>query len=150
MPTICISRPNRTKKRTFTSCDVARIAREVVRDEPEATPEEVMACIAKGFGFTHVSLSRQRAVEGNVILTKAVPLLITLLKIIEKAAKASRRFKILLGPILAIVKKVLDIIESADMFDPPQKKVDDVISPGRCRCKDRFIQPENEVMKNAS
>jgi len=51
------NKPNRTKIRTFTSCDVARIAREVVRDEG-STPEEVLACIAKGLGFTHISLSR--------------------------------------------------------------------------------------------
>jgi hypothetical protein len=152
MPLITIDRPNRTRIRTFTSCDAARIAREVVRDEPEATPETVLACIAKGFGFTHISLSRLRTVESGVSLDKKAikPLLLALFKLIEKGREKAGVLKDFLGPISVIVKKMLDMVDRIETLDPPQKEVDDVIDPARCRCKDKFIQPENEVMKNGN
>jgi hypothetical protein len=42
------------------------------------------------------------------------------------------------------------MIDKIKTLDPPQKEVDDVISRSKCRCKDRFVQPENEVMKNGN
>ena len=149
MPKVCIERPNRTNKRYFTSCDVARIAREVVRDDPQTTPEEVLACIAKGFGFTHVSLSRLRVVESGISLDKKaiLPVLLTLLKLIEKGGTLGRRLKEFLAPLLVVLKKAIEIASRVETLDPPQGEVDDVINPGKCRCKDRFIQPENKVMK---
>lgn len=152
MPDVIINRPNRKNIRTFSSCDVARIAREVVRDESEATPETVLACIAKGFGFTHISLSRIRTVESGISLDKKaiMPLLLTLLKIIEKGRARAGLLKEFLGPIFVILKKIIDMVDKIKTLDPPQAEVDDVIDPNRCKCKDRFIQPENEVMKNAS
>jgi len=148
MPKVCINRPNRTGRRYFTACDAARIAREVVRDDPETTPEEVLACIAKGFGFTHVSLSRLRVVESAVILTKIPikPTLLLLEKLLVRLARTDT-FKKLLGPILATIKKAIELADKIDTIDPPQAEVDDVINPGKCRCKDRFIQPENKVMR---
>jgi len=152
MPKVYIQRPNRTRVRYFTSCDAARIAREVVRDDPETTPEEVLACIAKGFGFSHISLSRIRAVESGISLDKKaiMPLLLTLLKLIEKGRASSQLLKDFLGPLFVILKKIIDMVDKIKTLDPPQQEVDDVIDPRKCRCKDRFIQPENEVMKNGS
>lgn len=152
MPKVYIQRPNRTRIRYFTSCDAARIAREVVRDDPETTPEEVLACIAKGFGFSHISLSRVRVVESGISLDKKaiMPLLLTLLKLIEKGRSRAGVLKDFLGPIFVILKKVIDMIDKIKTLDPPQKEVDDVISRSKCRCKDRFVQPENEVMKNGN
>jgi len=152
MPKVYIQRPNRTRIRYFTSCDAARIAREVVRDDPETTPEEVLACIAKGFGFSHISLSRVRVVESGISLDKKaiMPLLLTLLKLVEKGRSRAGVLKDFLGPIFVILKKVIDMIDKIKTLDPPQKEVDDVISRSKCRCKDRFVQPENEVMKNGN
>ena len=152
MPQVCINRPNRTERRYFKSCDAARIAREVVRDDPETTPEEVLACIAKGFGFTHISLSRVRVVESAVIFTKIPikPTLTILAKLLEKLAETSRLLKRLLGPALVVLKKAIDLADKIDIIEPPQAEVDDVINPGKCRCKDRFIQPKNEVMINGN
>lgn len=152
MPQKCYNKPNRSNRRYFTACDAARISREVVRDDQETTPEEVLACIAKGFGFTHISLSRIRVVESAIILTKIPikPTLTLLSKLLVKLAERSSLFKRLLGPILVVLKKAIDMADKIDTIDPPQAEVDDVINPGKCRCKDRFIQPENEVMKNGN
>lgn len=145
----CYNKPNRTRVRTFTACDAARIAREVVRDDKETTPEEVLACIAKGFGFTHISLSRVRVVESSIILTKIPikPTLTLLGKLLEVLTKRSDLLKRLLGPSLAALKKAIDLADKIDTIDPPQAEVDQVINPQKCRCKDRFIQPENKVMR---
>lgn len=150
MPEKCYNKPNRTKVRTFSSCDAARIAREVVRDDQETTPEEVLACIAKGFGFTHISLSRIRVVESAISLDKKaiMPLLLNLLKLIEKGRLKAGVLKDFLGPIFVILKKIIDMVDKIKTLDPPQAEVDDVISRSKCRCKDRFIQPANEVMKD--
>lgn len=149
MPKKCYNKPNRTQRRYFTACDAARIAREVIKDDPETTPEEVLACIAKGFGFTHISLSRLRVVESAVIFTKIPikPTLTILGKLLEKLAERSSLFKRLLGPALVALKKAIELADKIDTIDPPQAEVDNVINPGKCRCKDRFIQPGNEVMK---
>lgn len=149
MPQKCYEKPNRTRVRVFTACDAARIAREVVRDDTETTPEEVLACIAKGFGFSHISLSRVRVVESAISLDKKaiMPLLLTLLKLIEKGRQKAGVLKDFLGPIFVILKKIIDAVDNIKTLDPPQQEVDDVISPSKCKCKDRFIQPENEVMK---
>lgn len=39
-------------------CDVARMAREVCNNDSNVTPEMVVACIAKGFGFSHVAINK--------------------------------------------------------------------------------------------
>ncbi len=145
MPVVCITRPNRSKKRTFKPCDVARIAREVVRDDPETTPEEVLGCIAKGFGFTHISLSRLRAVESGVNLGKVPikPVLTLLEKLIQNLAKRSEAFKKALGPVAVALKKLIDIADKIDTIDPPQAEVDDVINKEKCKCKD---QPKPEEL----
>jgi len=134
MPLVCINRPNRTKRRYFKACDAARIAREVVRDDPETTPEEVLACIAKGFGFTHVSLSRLRVVESSIIKPKHA--LVILQKSIPLLEKLLNKFPWLrwLGPLVPALKKALDFINKVDTLDPPQTEVDDVINKEKCNC----------------
>jgi hypothetical protein len=128
-------KPNRSKVRYFTPCDAARIARQVTFDDPELTPENVMACIAKGFGFTHISLSRITAVEssiggniqlGKVILEKTIPLLE---KLLSKLPGGIGRW----GTILAALKKALDFIQRTDIPDIPQGPVDDWVN--KCDCK---------------
>lgn len=42
--------------RYFSSCDCARVARNVVEDR-DVSPESVIACVAKGLGFTYLGLS---------------------------------------------------------------------------------------------
>lgn len=123
-------RPNRTKPRYFSSCDAARIAREVVRDRDE-TPEEVLACIAKGFGFTHISMSRVKSVQANVAgLGVALLSLKGLLVVLRRA----------LG-VLATrdgIERIIRAIDDAErMIDrtlvaPEQRRVEDVV---KCRCK---------------
>lgn len=115
-------------------CDAARIAREVVRDRGD-TPEEVLACIAKGLGFTHISLSRTRVMEGNiaVILTRLPAILTPLIILIRTLAKKY-------GWLWPIVKKLLEIKKAwEDVMDfldttPPSAKVEDVFGE-KCKCK---------------
>lgn len=142
MPLVCIQRPNRTKRRYFTACAAARIAREVVKDDPETTPEEVLACIAKGFGFSHISLSRQTVVESGINLDKksVLPLLLTLEKGLISLAKKYSFLKDFLAPLLVILKKALDLLGRVDVAEPPQAEVDDVINKEKCKCKDSQVK----------
>lgn len=48
-----VARPKGARNRTFSQCDVGRIARECVRDG-NGTPNEVMLCVAKALGFQKV------------------------------------------------------------------------------------------------
>lgn len=149
MPKVTINRPNRTRRRFFKACDAARIAREVVRDDPETTPEEVLACIAKGFGFTHVSLSRPRAVESGVSLKKSA--LITLAKsilvLVKKIQLVFPNISKYLIPLIRGIEELINIIDAIDFFDPESAKVDDVINKEKCVCKDA---PKQKEVQNAS
>jgi hypothetical protein len=115
-------------------CDAARIAREVVKDRGD-TPEEVLACIAKGLGFTHISLSRTRVMEGNIlaVLTKLPAILTPLIVLIRVLAK---RY----GWLLPILKKLLELKKAwddvMDLFDstPPSVKVESAFGD-KCKCK---------------
>jgi len=148
MPNVVINRPNRTKRRYFRACDAARIAREVVKDDPETTPEEVLACIAKGFGFTHVSLSRLRVVESGIqIRPKDVVVLTkTALTLLEKIAVKFPRVGKILGPIVAALKKAGDYLQKIDTIDPPQQEVDDVINKLKCNCKEFVVAEGGNVV----
>ena len=134
----CYRKPNRTKKRTFKACDAARIAREVVRDDPATTPEEVLACIAKGMGFTHISLTRQTVVESAVDLRKVPikPALLLVEKLLISLLKRFEWLKKALGPILIALKKAIELADKVDRLDPPQEEVDKVINKDKCNCKD--------------
>ncbi len=138
MATVCIQRPNRTKRRYFSSCDAARIAREVVRDDTETTPEEVMACIAKGFGFTHVSLSRTTVVESSILTKIPVkPTLTILQKLIEALIRKYPWLKTGTGPIIVALKRAIELADKVDILEPPQAEVDKVINKEKCKCKDQ-------------
>lgn len=131
--------PNRKKRRYFTACDAARIAREVIKDDSTTTPEEVLACIAKGLGFSHISLSRQRTTESGVSLVKPT---ISIVKLILKKSlpllKAARWKALVaaLGTLLSALDKLETLIDL--IFDQPkQSKVEDAINPEKCKCKDQ-------------
>jgi hypothetical protein len=137
MPLVCRIKPNRTKARLFSSCDAARIAREVVKDDQSLTPEQVLACIAKGFGFTHISLSRLTVVESGINLDKKtiLPLVLSLEKGLIVLSKKTKLIGQFLAPLLVILKKIIDIVGRVDIAEPPQAAVDDVIVKGKCECK---------------
>jgi len=147
----CYNKPNRSRPRYFSSCDAARIARQVTQDDPEVTPEEVLACIAKGFGFSHISLSRLSVVE-SVSLSKIPikPILTILEKLLIKLATTSTRMKRILGPLLIILKKALDLADKIDTIEPPQKEVDDVINKNKCNCIKKFHYPALETDKHGN
>jgi hypothetical protein len=137
MPIKCFNKPNRKNPRYFSMCDAARVAREVVRTHPEDTPEEVLACIARGLGFTHISLSHPRMMESFVGpgtvellpggLVKATSLVRLLVARYAWAAKAATALGLL--PLLDTISKVLD-----DMIKlPPQVKVEDAFGT-KCDC----------------
>jgi hypothetical protein len=149
MPEVVINRPNRTKRRYFRACDAARIAREVVKDDQETTPEEVLACIAKGFGFTHVSLSRLRVVESGIqIRPKDVVVLTkTALTLLEKLAVKFPRLAKFLAPIIEAMKKAGDYLQKIDTIDPPQQEVDDVINKLKCQCKEFVVAKEGQSVE---
>jgi len=138
MPTKTYYKPNRTKPRLFKVCDAARIAREVVRDDPETTPEEVLACIAKGFGFTHISLSRPRVVAGSLLPTVVRNLPAIIEKLTELIVILIKRYG-WLAPFFKDIVDALDklrkIIDALTKDDPPQSPVDEVINSEKCNCK---------------
>lgn len=138
MPKVCRYKPNRTFPRLFSSCDAARIAREVAKQKKD-TPEEIMACIAKGLGFTHISLSRSgTVVESRVTLSKGtIQSAINGLKIVLSIVKS--RFPSIAARIAAIIDaldKVSRFIDSI-LDNPRQERVEDVLPEGKCKCKDQ-------------
>jgi len=137
MPLKCYNKPNRTRVRTFKVCDAARIAREVNKDDGNMTPEIIMACIAKGFGFTHISLSRPGTVVVSAInLSKTTTLL---RKGVEAALSLSRKLDI--KSISNLLIRAIEIIDAIDILidgifqQPGQERVDDVLPEGVCQCK---------------
>jgi hypothetical protein len=78
MPQYCFNKPNRKNARYFQTCDAARIANEVVKDNPLINRVHVLACIAKRMGFTHVCLLKseyeaaKREADGADFINKAV------------------------------------------------------------------------------
>jgi len=133
--------------RFFTSCDAARIARNVVEDRKER-PEEVLACIAKGLGFTHISLSRpQEVVESGVNLSKGtIQASITLIKKVLNQVRINfPRIAGRIGVILDAIDRLERIIDRL-LDNPEQERVEDVIPPGKCSCRD---QPK-EVKQNGN
>lgn len=140
MPVKTYYKPNRTKPRYFKMCDAARIAREVVRDNPGDTPEEVLACIAKGLGFTHISLSRPTSVQASAlpaVIIRNLPALLE--KLSEVITILIKRY----GWLLPFLKDIVDGIDRIrkiidkviELTEPKQSPVDDVIAPGKCNCK---------------
>jgi len=124
--------------RYFSACDAARIARNVV-DDRKTTPESVLACIAKGLGFTHISLSRENRVqESGVNISKGtVSVVINLLKRVIGLTKTRLpSIAKLLGPILDFLVNLADLIDRL-LEQPAQERVEDVIRPGECNCKDQ-------------
>lgn len=67
----------RGKPRYFSACDVARVARNAV-DDRGYTPESVLACTAKGLGFTYLGLGKDTAgaaLSKDDVISEAVDLL---------------------------------------------------------------------------
>jgi hypothetical protein len=136
MPEKTYFKPNRTKVRHFSVCDAARVARYAVRDD--GSPEEVLACIARGLGFTHISLSRPTSLEAAALpdVIKRLP---------EFLEKALVLLKILIKkyPWLPFLKDIIDTIQGIlkiadkilELTGPEQKKVGDVIDKNKCDCK---------------
>jgi hypothetical protein len=125
------------ESRQYKSCDAARIARYAVADDPELTPEQVLACIAKGFNFTTIALSRQRTVEssvflgkgafdaGIVVLKKSLPLLLRI-----------KQFPRVLGPVIAAIQAIIKYLDTVEnlLTRAPQADVDDIITKDKCSC----------------
>jgi len=124
--------------RYFTSCDAARIARNVVADRNER-PEEVLACVAKGLGFTHISLSRPtEVVESGVNISKGtVKTTITLTKsLLNTILKRFPRYAERIAVIIEALDKFERVIDKL-LDTPPSERVEDVLPPGKCNCKDQ-------------
>ena len=134
----CYNKPSRSQIRYFSSCDAARIARNVVSDRNER-PEEVLACIAKGLGFTHISLSRDRdVVEAGVNLSKGT--IQAAIKVLKNALFVIKRsfpsIAAKIGAIIELLDKLERLIDRL-LDNPPQERVEDVLPPGKCVCKDQ-------------
>jgi len=136
------NKPNRTQPyplRYFKQCDAARVAREVIKRDPQSTPEQVLACVAKGLGFTHISLSRTTSVEASILpaVIRNLPVLV------EKALTLLRALVKKYGWLLPFVKDLLNLLEKIKkivddilrLTEPRQERVDDVIDGEKCKCK---------------
>lgn len=139
MPTVTYYKPNRTTIRTFKTCDAVRVCREVLSHD-DTTPEELLACIAKSMGFTHISLSRPTTSQAAIINLPAaiatVPVIIQ--KLVGFLTLLIKRY----GWIAPILKEVIDgldkirkLIDEFRDVVPDQVKVDDAINKEKCNCK---------------
>jgi hypothetical protein len=80
----CYSKPNRTTPRRFTPCDAARIAREAAKSN-NLENVQVLACVAKGLGFTYISIRQDMpVVMSGVNISKTPALVVTLLTLLAK------------------------------------------------------------------
>jgi hypothetical protein len=145
MPNVTYFKPNRTRIRTFKTCDAVRICREVLSHD-DTTPEELLACIAKSMGFTHISLSRPTTSQAAIINLPAaigtVPVIIR--KVVGYLALLVKKY----GWLAPVLKEVIDgldkirkIIDSMGFTDPDQVKVDDAINKDKCNCKKMVLLP---------
>ncbi len=139
MPQKTYYKPNRTKIRHFKTCDAARVAREVLRFDSETTPEEVLACIAMGLGFTHISLSRVQVVEASLVpaVIRNFPALIEkfiviLANLIKKYSWLKPYLKEAIEDLM-IAKKLVD--KFIEMTEPKQELCINVINREKCACK---------------
>jgi len=130
---VCFTRPNRSKPRLFTVCDVARIAQQVVDDQNEP-PEVVLAYVARQLGFSHISLTRQGTVEAGVSLKKSI----SIVKIaVAQVAKIAQKFNVrsivaIIGTIIEVLDKVERIIDRI-FENPAQEETDNFIAEGKCK-----------------
>lgn len=58
MPKVTIRRQGRTTKRVYKPCDVSRIAIYCLNDNPSVTSDQLLACIAKRMGYTHIATAK--------------------------------------------------------------------------------------------
>lgn len=141
MPIKCYNKPNRKQPRFFTACDAARIAQQVV-DDRGLTPEQVLACIAKNLGFTHISLSRQAVVEGSlvplggILVRLSIASLGQLLRLLRQLKDfiTSKEGLLILAKGLDLLSKTIDLINK-QFIVPESVPVDDVVEDRFCRCK---------------
>lgn len=139
MPQKTYYKPNRTKPRHFKTCDAARVAREVLRFDTETTPEEVLACIALGLGFTHISLSRVVAVEASLFpkVIRNLPAIVErLIEVLAALIKKYSWLKPILKEIiddLVVAKKLVD--KFLELTEPKQELCINVINRDKCACK---------------
>jgi len=147
MPKVCKYIPNRSKPRLFTPCDVARIARNAVEDG-RLRPEEVLACVAKGLGFTHISLSRTgTTVNSSVSLSKsqinlAKSLLSRILTLLRDRLPSVAK---IVGAILEVLDRIDRVLDR--IIGPESEPVDDVIKPGTCNCKEGEVEKWQNRLK---
>lgn len=132
--TVCIYRPNRSKKRVYTVCDLARIAQSLV-DNQDETPEAVLAYVARQLGFSHISLSRVQTVEAAISLKKSVSLIKV---VVGQLAILTKRLG--LPFITSLIATILELLDDLDRLidrffgsKPAQEETDNFIDEGKCK-----------------
>lgn len=126
-------KPNRKYKRYFKPCDVARIARNC-RDDNNLTGEQVIACVAKGLGFSHISTRKGGeidVVESNVSLNKGI---IMLIMAVVRALVKDKAWR-------EAIERLLSS-DIPDIVDNQESPVDNWTGK-ECECKD-FKQEGNK------
>jgi len=151
MPTVTYFKPNRKRIRTFKTCDAVRVCREVLSHD-ETTPEELLACIARSMGFTHISLSRPTTVQQQLISPAVIA---NLPALIESAIAALLLLAKKYGWLAALLKDLIDgldkirkIIERLTEDLPTQVLVDEAINPSKCNCKKVVLLQQLKGGKN--
>jgi hypothetical protein len=143
MPTKTYYKPNRKEVRHFSVCDAARVARYAVRDD--GSPEEVLACIAKGLGFTHISLSRPTSVEAASLpdVIKKIPEVLEKVLVILKILIKKYPWLPFVKDVVSAINDLLSIVDKfLELTGPKQKPVDEVIDHEKCDCKTQKLLPK--------
>jgi hypothetical protein len=81
----CTTIPHRKKPRVYQPCDVARIARYCLQDNPDVSRNQLMAVIAKGLGYSSIAVEEPVGmVQDSELSSKQTSTLIDLLELFRE------------------------------------------------------------------
>jgi hypothetical protein len=98
----CTTVPVRKNPRFFRPCDVARIARYCLQDNPDVSPLQLLAVVAKGIGFDKIAVEQVKSTDPKIVGDQAkeeafqhepVPII----KAVEKLRETINKLLLLLG-----------------------------------------------------
>lgn len=134
MPKVEIIRPNRSEPRYFSSCDAARVCRNVVHDR-NLPREVVLACVAKGLGFKTISLPPPEVKEA-FLRPSPLPAVRGISQLLRLLMKTLPSFAARIQVALDLMEQVEGYLETlSDKANAMTVGVDELLRDGSCKCK---------------
>jgi len=124
--------------RYFSSCDAARIARNVVSDRGEP-PEVVLACIAKGLGYRVIAIPTEGITVNSFAGSANLALVRLVLRLIAATLRRVPGLANQLDTATAALEELETKIQTFLSRDFQVANVDDVLIRSKfgCNCKDQ-------------